>query len=1738
MTSKRFGLRRKPSSIRIVLIGLALTGVALRAQAQQGPDDDPDVAHGYVNNVFHHSSVDSINLYNGSLSIPVAIGPAYPVGSKLKYQAILVYGSRVWEFGSPNPTNYPPDGQVWTQVVGDPALGIGWTFLPGAIKTCGQFENKVCYIGQDGAEHKFEPPGTGAVKSPDASQLILKGNDTSGYEMWDGDGNHYVFQWHVHGYDDKANPWPGDPIYNYITDLGRGRDGWYLTSLSDPFGKTVSFTYYSGLGALPCWNPATVRCSSTDLPNSWIPYQISGPSWTITVNLDASKRILNFVFPTNGTSSATWSLGYGTMALNRNPPNAATFTATTLASLTLPTASYAFEYDSGDTANKGGPGGLIKKMTLPTGGVISYVWRLYSFYHGRRAGLLNCEPVPPLAGEPVLISHRPPQTETEGPVSPETPEPAISGCVPGQTIPEQFRDQVQGVARRTETLGTQKAETDYVQLAFPVSRKTLTLTIFPPGIEGPTRGVHATATLFWGSASNDGTVLIGDRTGADLETRVFDFDPWPYFAVPDEPAISDPPCGSGSDNLFCPNHAVRVTQRVFDYDSITAQCCNRRVSSETTYMQATDVLGSCIAPCKYRSTAYSPSSTWESNGRHYTTEVRSGDLGSGVQTRTITTTWTPVNWSSGPPAGSSILQANIYNERDTTDGSRTIKRFFEFDTANGFLKGQLTWDLAQQTAYANCRYEELDGQSNPTGNATSDLLDSFSSTGQPSSATSYCTVNYPPGTSVGQDQHKFGKKYTYQNGQLLTARWVNGTLPATWYTRQYTRDTRTGWITDSFDTSSVKTHYDYDTLGRVTAITPDGETATSISYDLPTQTTVTRSGGTGLSTWQQYQYDGLGRLIRERKTIAGGATVKRFTLFDLTGHDYFHSEWVANAATELLTLDVSTTCKYTNSYNVEANYTTFRPSAASGTFKTCFDPFGRPQKVVGAKHNSIQTIYRTDTTNGTSFHGDSLETVTNYCVNGYFTGATCNGTGPLNPITTTKRDPFGRMFSVTEPSGDLTTYGYDVNDKLASVTQTPQIARSFIYDAGGFLKSESTPEKGAVSYTYGGLGNVMTESDPGPLTVTRSYDFAGRLTTVVAGTQTFVSNCYDGTGSCSGTGGTYKAGKLTRRIGYNFDPSGGSTGSVTQDFTYSDPTGRLSQRSTTFSTGVLTTLTEKWAYNSLGLVSNYWHPRLSGATPFVVSTVYDQGLPVAEYLNGVPMVKSVSYMNSGALASYTTGLGTGSDVATTITQDASQLPRPGSISTTGASVNWSSGSYLYDGAGDVVNIGSDQFSYDDRSRLLSATLSGIGSQYFCYDRWGNRVAKGTSPLTCSSYSPWSNNRVPPGTTNYDARGNMISNGSETYSYDSLDRQIRHVGSTTWNYLHDAAGERVVKKPPTGDWTYTLRDESNRISTEYAGSSPTPVFSRDQVYLGNLLVAAYANTAVGGNAQAWQFSSSDHLGSPRLITDIAGAKLDGPRYWPYGEEAVVQVGPQRVRFAAMERDTEASRYFDHARNHEFNLGRFLSPDKLQGKILNPQSWNRYAYAGNNPLKYVDPNGREIRLAGDVRKALGDTRQLVPAADRSSIRTITEGGVVRLDASALAAHKSSSGNFAMLTRLATTSKVVEVDTSSQNVATTSNEIKKLGNFTAPADYKNPEGFLGIMLGPSESTSGNIHVQVNPFLSGMETAGSLGHELVHADFETRGLDPEHSVDTGKPNQALEFAIKRAFDEAIQNFEPFLAR
>jgi RHS repeat-associated protein len=66
---------------------------------------------------------------------------------------------------------------------------------------------------------------------------------------------------------------------------------------------------------------------------------------------------------------------------------------------------------------------------------------------------------------------------------------------------------------------------------------------------------------------------------------------------------------------------------------------------------------------------------------------------------------------------------------------------------------------------------------------------------------------------------------------------------------------------------------------------------------------------------------------------------------------------------------------------------------------------------------------------------------------------------------------------------------------------------------------------------------------------------------------------------------------------------------------------------------------------------------------------------------------------------------------------------------------------------------------------------------------------------------------------------------------------------------------------------------------------------------------------------------------------------------------------RDQFTGQHRDTETGLDFFQARYYSNSHGRFLSADPLLASAdpRRPQTWNRYSYVLNNPLKLIDPSG---------------------------------------------------------------------------------------------------------------------------------------------------------------------------------------
>ncbi len=128
--------------------------------------------------------------------------------------------------------------------------------------------------------------------------------------------------------------------------------------------------------------------------------------------------------------------------------------------------------------------------------------------------------------------------------------------------------------------------------------------------------------------------------------------------------------------------------------------------------------------------------------------------------------------------------------------------------------------------------------------------------------------------------------------------------------------------------------------------------------------------------------------------------------------------------------------------------------------------------------------------------------------------------------------------------------------------------------------------------------------------------------------------------------------------------------------------------------------------------------------------------------------------------------------------------------------------------------------------------------------------------------------------------------------------------------------------------------------------------------------------------------NDALGTPVAGTDEQGNVKWRAHYQPYGEELLGerQLFGVRTGYTGHRDDPETGLTYMGARYYSPMLGRFMGVDPAGVDESNVLSFNRYAYANNNPYKYVDPNGESpldigfllvdsVKLAIAVRSGVG-------------------------------------------------------------------------------------------------------------------------------------------------------------------------
>ena len=117
--------------------------------------------------------------------------------------------------------------------------------------------------------------------------------------------------------------------------------------------------------------------------------------------------------------------------------------------------------------------------------------------------------------------------------------------------------------------------------------------------------------------------------------------------------------------------------------------------------------------------------------------------------------------------------------------------------------------------------------------------------------------------------------------------------------------------------------------------------------------------------------------------------------------------------------------------------------------------------------------------------------------------------------------------------------------------------------------------------------------------------------------------------------------------------------------------------------------------------------------------------------------------------------------------------------------------------------------------------------------------------------------------------------------------------------------------------------------------------------------------VGVAGETTTFFHNDAAGSALMATDINGGIVWRETYRPYGDRVIKspKSSNNAIWFTGKPQDEQTGLSYYGARYYDPILGRFMSVDPAQISLENLHSFNRYAYANNNPYRYVDPDGRD-------------------------------------------------------------------------------------------------------------------------------------------------------------------------------------
>ena len=382
---------------------------------------------------------------------------------------------------------------------------------------------------------------------------------------------------------------------------------------------------------------------------------------------------------------------------------------------------------------------------------------------------------------------------------------------------------------------------------------------------------------------------------------------------------------------------------------------------------------------------------------------------------------------------------------------------------------------------------------------------------------------------------------------------------------------------------------------------------------------------------------------------------------------------------------------------------------------------------------------------------------------------------------------------------------------------------------------------------------------------------------------------------------------------------------------------------------------------------------------------------------------------------------------------------------------------------------------------------------------------------------------------YDANGNMLTDsnkGITSIEYNVLDLpqciniKPNVLGNSDNNvcYTYSADGTKLrstYKKGNSQVLPYKPTPSSN-IKTNGMVTPTVKTFESNYHYCSNLVYnndrlstilfdGGYASVDEGGGI-VMHFYVKDHLGSNRLVVDGNGNIEEVNHYYPFGALMGDRCGVSRNKYKYIGKELDTM-YGWNMQDHEARwydpvVGRWMATDPLQEKY---ESVSSYCYTANNPIRFVDTDGKVIKLPkGTTYKqifiVLGNIQKLT---DDKVVFSTQKDGSIRIKIASIGNGTKSAGTR-LIQRINSSKRIMTINVTSKtadgNSETDDNPANAINGIGSNVNvYFDPNS--NPLIPTLNAKTGRVNGEKRPAHVG------LAHELIHGDRSMRGVAIDYS-------------------------------